>query len=56
MLGDEAWLAVRKVLEGFEVRAVCKAVKVFHAKLGKPFLYESGFVYGSIIGFKQEMA
>ncbi len=38
------------------VRALCKLVKFFHIKLGKPFLYGPGFEHGGIVVLNQKRA
>ena len=45
-----------KVLDGVEVRALCRPVKFFHNDLDKPFLYGPRFVHGGIAMLKQERA
>jgi hypothetical protein len=44
------------VIDGVEVRALCRPVKFFHTDLDKPFLYGPRFVHGGIVMLKQETA
>jgi hypothetical protein len=43
------------MLDGVEVRALCRPVKFFHTDLDKPFLYGPRIVHGDIVMLKQEM-
>ncbi len=45
---------IPKVLDGVEVRALCRPIKFFHNKLGKLFVYWP--VYGVSVMLKQERA
>lgn len=49
MLCNKAWPAVvqilQKVLDGVEVLALCRPVKVFHTKLRKLFLFKACFIH-----------
>jgi hypothetical protein len=40
---------IPKVLDGVEVRDLCRPVKFFHTNLDKPFLYEPRFVHRGIV-------
>jgi hypothetical protein len=40
---------IPKVLDGVEVRALCRAVKFFHTVLNKPFQYGPRFVHRGIV-------
>ncbi len=40
---------IPKVLGGVEVRDLCRPVKFFQTKLGKPFLNGPGFVRGIVM-------
>jgi hypothetical protein len=39
---------IPKVLDGVEVRPVCRQVEFFHTDLDKPFLYGPRFVHGGL--------
>ncbi len=42
MLGDKVWLVfqfIPKVLDGVDVRALCRLVEFFHIKLRKPYYH-----------------
>jgi hypothetical protein len=37
------------VVNGVEVRALCRSVKFFHTNLDKPFIFGPRFVHGGIV-------
>jgi len=53
---QSAFQFIPKVLDGVEVRALCRQVKFFHTDFDKSFLYGSHFVQGGIVMLKQERA
>ena len=40
---------IPKLVNGVEVRALCRPVKFFHTDLDKPFLYGHHFVHRGIV-------
>ncbi len=59
MLDDKVWLTVEvqfipKVLDGVEVRALCRPVKFSLTELRKPFLYGPHCVQGRNVMLKLE--
>ena len=51
-----AFQFIPKVLDGVEVRALCRLVKFFHTNLDKPFIFGHRFVHRGIVMLKQERA
>jgi hypothetical protein len=47
---------IPKVIDGVEVRALCRPVKFFHIDFNKTFLYRPHFVHRGIVMLKQERA
>ena len=47
-----AFLLIPKVLDGVEVRSLCRPAK--YTEVENPFLYGAEFVHGGIVMLKQE--
>ena len=47
---------IPKLLDGVEVRVLCRPVKFFHTDLDKPFMYGPCFIHSGIVMLRQQRA